>query len=155
MTTMKMHNATTISVEGTRTTNNCKTIYDITTGTFYASVGATAEAFGVDISTVSHALSGKRKIKTVAGHRICYAIDIMEHLEEIAAQTRSRYLKVKAYDEMMAKKEELANTKVAVAKHKNRVAKLLADLNRERQLLSEAEAKLAELEGGNENEFIY
>ena len=152
MTTMKMHNATEISVEGTRTTGNCKTVYDITTGKFYASVGATAEALGVDISTVSHALSGKRKIKLTAGHRICYASDIMEHLEEIAAQTRSRYLKAKAYDEMMAKKEELVNTKAAVAKHKNRIAKLLADLNREKHLLAESEAHLAELEGGNENE---
>lgn len=146
MTTMKIHDRSEVQAQGNFTNGNCKTVYDITTGTFYVSVGATAEAFGVDISTVSHALSGKRKIKSVAGHKICYAREIMEHMEEIAAQTRSRYLKAKAYDELIAKKEELANTKAAVAKHKNHVERLLADLNREKHLLAESEAKLAELE---------
>lgn len=141
--TLTVHNQTNVTAKGHHVNNNCKAVFCITTGEIFASVGDTAEAMGVDISTISHHLRGK--MHTCKGKKFCYVSNITEHLEEISAQTQSRYHKVKAYDEAIARKDALHKATEKLAHHKARYEKLAEQLEKEIDLMHEAEREVDSL----------
>lgn len=145
--TITVHKETSVSAKGTHRRRNSKPIFCITTGEIFSSVGDAADAIGVDISTMSHALLGK--VKTCKGKRFCYVTNITEHLEEISQQTQSRNEKVLAYDKAIAKKEALSKATEKLAKHRARYEKLAQQLEREIDLIHEAEREVDMLKQQN------
>ena len=152
--TINIQNASTVNVNGTHTSKNCKAIYNITTGEFYASGLDTAKALGVDPGTVSAALNGR--MRTVKGCRLCFLSRIMEHLEEIHAQNRIRAErdsinaeKIAAYDaivaEQEAKRKAKAKAEERVNAHKAKIDALRRQIEAESSALSEAEIYLGSI----------
>lgn len=136
--TINIQKASNVHVDGHHRNNNCKAVYNITTGEIYASGLDAANALGIDPSCVSAVLTGKSK--TCKGMRFCFVSKMMENLEEITEQNRIRTTKVTAYDTMMAKQTAKQNAQENAAKHRANCEKLRAKLEKEMQLLQEAEA---------------
>ena len=139
MATIRVHSTSEVTGQGTRTKGNTKPIFCITTGEIFTSSIDAAEIIGCSRSNVSWALTGRSK--TCKGLRICPLSDIVEHLEEIAAIARERNVKVMAYDRISAKEEAIRQADEVRTKHRERCAKLRADLEKEMLLLAEAEEK--------------
>ena len=140
-----------VTVNGTHNNANCKPVYNITTGEFYASGIDIANSLGVQPETVSCALHGK--VRTVKGCRLCFVSKIMEHLEEINEQNRIRAErdhinaeKADAYDAVITEQEAKAKAKAKaaerVAAHKAKIDALRRQIEEESSSLSEAEADL-------------
>lgn len=153
--TINIQNASTVNVNGTHNHTNCKPVYNITTGAFYASGLDIAKTLGVDPASVSSALNGK--IRTVKGCRICFVSRIMEHLEEINEQNRIRVErdrinaeKIAAYDaiveEQEAKRKAKAKAEERVNAHKARLEALRRQIEEESALMDEATTELNQFE---------
>lgn len=136
--TINIQNATNVNAIGHRNGKNCKAVYNITTGEIYTSGIDAANALDVDPSCVSGALTGKSK--TCKGMRLCLVSRMMEYLEEITEQNRIRVAKVAAYDAMMAEQNAKKMAQENFTKHKARCEELQAKLEKEMQLMQEAEA---------------
>ena len=109
---------------GTRSNGNCKPVLCITTGEIFASATDAAEKFGVSLCVVAHAASGR--IRTVKGKRFCYIKDVMQHLEEIAENTRIREEKLAEYDKIVnadKRKQELEQRKARLAAAREKLEK--------------------------------
>ena len=143
--TFNIQNASIINVEGHRTHKNCKAVYCITTGEVYASVADAAEQNGVTTTAMSWAVSGKSK--SCKGKRFCFVSNIVEHLDEIATNSRSREAKVVAYNEMVEKQEKIRKAQAKVDKHDARIAELQEALNKEMALMTDAQNELLTLKG--------
>ena len=124
---------------GSRSNGNCKPVICITTGAIYASATDAAEKLGVSQATLCLAASGK--IKTCKGKRWCYIQHIMQHLEEIAENTRVREEKVLAYDKIVGKEKRKQELGVRKAK----LAAMKAKLEKEAAAIAEEEAELNEV----------
>lgn len=142
--TFNIQNASIINVEGHRTHKNCKAVYCITTGEVYASVADAAEAIGVTKTAMSWALSGRSK--SCKGKRFCFINQIVEHLDEIASNNRSREAKVTAYNEMIEKQEKIRKAQAEVDKHDARIAELQEALEKEMALRADAQSELDKLQ---------
>lgn len=142
--TFNIQNASIINVEGHRTHKNCKAVYCITTGEVYASVADAAEAIGVTKTAMSWALSGRSK--SCKGKRFCFINQIVEHLDEIASNNRSREAKVTAYNEMVEKQEKIRKAQTKVDKHDARIAELQEALEKEMSLRADAQSELDALQ---------
>lgn len=136
--TINIQNATNVNVIGHRNNKNCKAVYNITTGEIYASGLDAAHAIGADRSSVSNTLTGRTK--SCMGMRLCLVSKIMENLEEITEQNRIRAEKVAAYDAMIAKQNAAKEAEEKLAIHRANCEKLRAKLEREMQMMQEAEA---------------
>jgi hypothetical protein len=144
--TINIQNASTVNVTGYRTSKNCKAVYCITTGEFYASATDAAEANNTSVANVSNVLCGRTM--TCNGKRFCLVSKIMEHLEEINQENAKRAERERLNAEKMterdaenARLEVIRNAKAKVARHKEKVAELEAELTNERRLVEEAEAE--------------
>lgn len=135
--TINIQKASNVNVTGHHNNKNCKAVYNITTGEIYASGIDAANALDIDPSCVSSALTGKSK--TCKGMRLCLVSKIMENLEEITEQNRIRVAKVAAYDAMIAEQNAKQAAQEKLAKHKANVDALRLKLEKEMQLLQEAE----------------
>ena len=138
-----IQNCANVTVNGNHNHKNCKPVYNITTGKFYASGLDIANALNVEPGTVSAALN--KKLHTVKGMRICFVRDIMEYLDEINEANRIRAEKVAAYDAMMAKQNKLAELEASVAQRTARIAHQEDQTAKERELLAADEKLLREL----------
>lgn len=136
--TINIQNATNVSVTGHHSNKNCKAVYNITTGEIYASGIDAANVLETDPSCVSAALTGRSK--TCKGMRLCLVSKIMENLEEITEQNRIRLEKVAAYDTMVAKQNAAKEAEEKLATHRANCEKLRAKLEKEMQMMQEAEA---------------
>lgn len=136
--TVNIQKASNVNVTGHHRNNNCKAVYNITTGEIYASGLDAANALEIDPSCVSAALIGKSR--TCKGMRLCFVSKMMEHLEEITEQNRIRIAKVAAYDTMIAEQTAKQKAQENLEKHRAKCDELRAKLEREMQLLQEAEA---------------
>lgn len=136
--TINIQQATNVNVTGHRSNKNCKAVYNITTGEIYASGLDAANALGIDASCISAVLTGKSK--TCKGMRFCLVSKVMEHLDEITEQNRIRVAKVAAYDTMIAEQTAKQKAQESLEKHRAKCNELRAKLEKEMQLLQEAEA---------------
>ena len=124
---------------GHRSNGNCKPVFCITTGEIYASATDAAEKLGVSLTVLAHAASGK--IRTCKGKRWCYIQHIMQHLEEIAENTRVREEKVAAYDKIVGKEKR----KQALGERKAKLAAAQAKLEKEAAAIAAEEAELGDM----------
>lgn len=130
-----------VTVVGHRTSKNCKAVYNITTGAVYASVSDAADALGITLGAASQVVCGK--LKTCKGMRLCYVSKMMEHLEEITEVNRIRSEKVAAYDAIIAEQNAKKEAQENIVKHRANVEALRQKLEKEMQLLQEAQALCA------------
>ena len=138
MKTIRIHNATEISAEGTRTKGNCKPVFCITTGIVYTSAADAAEKVGCSPSNMSWALT--KRMSTCKGMRFCYIANITEYLGEISETARSRAEKISAYDAIIASQNAERNARKEFATRQKNCEVLRARLEKEMRLMSEAQA---------------
>lgn len=124
---------------GYRSNGNCKPVFCITTGEIYASATDASEKLGVSLTVLAHAASGR--LKTCKGKRYCYVQHIMQHLEEIAENTRVREEKVAAYDKIVGKEKRLQE----LGARKAKLASMKAKLEKEAAAIAAEEAALDEV----------
>lgn len=142
MTTLKLHNETTIKANGTHVNGNSKAVLCIDTGEVFASMTDAAEHLGVTKSNVSLALNGK--IRTCKGKHLCYLSKADEHLESITSRIREMQAleeKAAAYDAFMARQEEAAR---AERERQEKIAKANEKLERRREIVRRLQTQLAE-----------
>jgi hypothetical protein len=113
--TINIQKCSNVTVIGHHSGRNCKAVYNITTGQFYASVLDTARILEVSHGAVSFALSPDHK-RTCKGMRLCFVSRIMENLDEIKEANDIR-AKKSAEDE--AASTEYAKLRKAQEDYKN------------------------------------
>ena len=132
--TVNIQKCSNITVLGHHSNSNCKIVYNITTGEFYASVLDTSKILGVTQGAVSFSLNPDHK-RTCKGMRLCYLSRIMEYLDEIQEANRTRTErdrtnaeKASAYDAIMTEQEakRKAKAKAEVPGSPKRLSALLA-----------------------------
>lgn len=136
--TITIHNRSEIPAQGTSTRGNRKSIYCITTGEVYASQTDAARILGVNHSAISWVVTGR--MKTCKGLRFCYCSAITDHFDEIAEVARMTSQKANEYDRIIANRERESRAREAFAIHQANCEKLRAKLERETQLMNEAQA---------------
>ncbi len=139
--TINIQKCSNVTVNGHHTHKNCKPVYCIDTGEMFASALDAAAANGVSHPTMSHALTGR--YKTCNGKRFCYVSKMMEHLEEITEANRIRCEKVAAYDAIIAEQNAKKQAQENLVKHQANIDALRQKLEKEMQLLQEAQALCA------------
>lgn len=145
---LTLTNRSEITAQGKRTSKCCKPVMCLTTGEVFASVCDAADNANCKQSTMSYAIANHNNCK---GNRYCFVADVLEHLDELAENLRIREGKVRAYDEIMRQKNATQEAAANLAKRKANCAKLQAQLEKETQLLHEAEQEVAKYEGRGEN----
>ena len=130
-----------VTAYGTHTCKNHKPIFCITTFTVYASVTDAANAIGVKVSTLSHALT--RKSHACQGMKFCFVSEMPTHFEEIAEAGRKLLSKANAYDTIIAERERIRKAKEDREIHKAKYEELLKAAKEEARLLAEAEEIIA------------
>ena len=83
-------NACTATVAGIRTHGNCKPIFCLTTGEFFASLLDACDKYNITQSNLSYHLMGHSKHQTCKGLKFCYASKVQEHYDEITQQMREK-----------------------------------------------------------------
>lgn len=131
----------TIEIHGTHAIKNHKPIFCITEFKAYASVTDAAEAIGVKVSTLSHALT--RKSHACRGLKFCFVSEMAEHFEEIAEAGRKFIEKANAYDIIVAEREKLRKAEEDKEKHEAKLVELRMAIEEETRLLAEANAIIA------------
>lgn len=139
--TINIQQAANVNAIGHHTSKNCKLIYCIDTGYFYASVTDAAEVLGVSVSTLSYALNNDGA--KCQGKRFCFVSKIYGHLGEIAEANRIRNEKIAAYDAMIAEQNAKREAQANLAKHQANIDALRLKLEREMALMQEAQALCA------------
>lgn len=147
MTKIIVGNKGELTAQGNRTNGNCKPIFCIDSGEVFASITCAAEAINVHMTALSQAVNGK--VKRCKGKRYCFVSNVIAHLEEIASAQREREEKIRAYDEMIRQQNAAKEAEAEFAKRKANCEKLQRQLEKEMQLMHEAEekAKLYEDQG--------
>jgi hypothetical protein len=136
--TINIRKASNVKAVGHHTNGNSKPVFCITDGSVYASVSDAAEKVGVHHSVMSNAISGRSK--TCKGKRYCFISDVIVHLDEIATNIYARNQKVEAYDAMIAEQNAAKEAEAKLAIHRANCDKLRAKLEKEMQMMQEAEA---------------
>lgn len=131
-----VHNVATICGKGKRSNGNCHAIFDITTGDIYTSCTDAAEGIGIVQSAISAACKGV--VKTVRGHKICKVDKLDEHIPEISKAIS----KANAYDELLFKEHARKELQDFIATKENEVLELTKALNKAKDEIAEAKAKL-------------
>ena len=144
--TINIQNCANVTVIGHRKSKNCKLVYNITKGCWYASVSDAAETLGVTPASISLALDRNKK-RTVKGMRLCLYTDMIYHLDEISEQNRIREAKSNAYDKQARLLDEIHGARERIAKHSDRICK-----NNER--ISKYQAKIDALQAQNDKETV-
>ena len=136
--TINIKRAVNVTAVGIHTNGNSKPVFCITDGSVYASVTDAAEKNGTTLASMSHAVCGRQK--TCNGKRYCFISDVMCYLDEISDNYKIRAEKIAAYDAMIAEQNAKKEAAENLAKHKAKCEELRIKLEREMQLLKEAEA---------------
>lgn len=131
-----IHKETTIRGKGKRSNGNCHAIFDITTGDIYTSCTDAAEGIGIVQSAISAACKGV--VKTVRGHKICKVDKLDEHIPEISEAIS----KANAYNELLFKEHARKELQDFIATKENEVLELTKALNKAKDEIAEAKAKL-------------
>lgn len=142
MTTLKLHNETTIKANGVHVNGNSKAVLCIDTGEVFASMTDAAEHLGVTQANVSYTLNGRQR--TCKGKHLCYLSKADEHLEAITNRIREMQeleKKAAAYDAFMARQEEAAR---AERERQEKIAKANEKLERRREIVRRLQVQLSE-----------
>lgn len=131
-----VHKETIIRGKGKRSNGNCHAIFDITTGDIYTSCTDAAEGIGIVQSAISAACKGV--VKTVRGHKICKVDKLDEHIPEISEAIS----KANAYDELLFKEHARKELQDFITTKENEVLELTKALNKAKDEIAEAKAKL-------------
>lgn len=135
--TINIKRAVNVTATGRHIHGACKPVYCITDGTIYASVTDVAEKIGAHITEVSKMVRGKQK--TLRGKKYCFLANVMDHIGEISENIQTLNEKAAIYDAMIAEQNAKKEAAENLAKHKAKRDKLLAELEKEEQLVKEAE----------------
>jgi hypothetical protein len=142
--TITIKKVATVDAEGQRRNNNSKPVFCITTGMPYTSVLDAAKAMNVDPSCISNVINGKGK--TCCGKRWCSIENLMEHLDEIAENIRSREEKAAAYDAIVYEREAKQRAFEEIENHQKncndirlKIAELQKKFEEETKLRNEAQ----------------
>lgn len=136
--TVNIQNCANVNVLGHHSNRNCKAVYNITTGDFYASVLDAARILEVSAGAVSFALSTNHK-RTCKGMRLCFVSRIMEYLDEIK---EANDIRAKKSDEDRAASTEYTKLHKAqedYKKHKQSAEEFRRLMEEELRLTEEAE----------------
>lgn len=136
--TINIQNASNVTVIGQHTNRNCKTVYNITTGDFYASVLDTARILEVSPGAVSFALSPNHK-RTCQGMRLCFVSRILENLDEIKEANDARAKKSAENAHCSAECERFHKAQEDYKKHKQSAENFRRLMEEELRLMGEAE----------------
>lgn len=142
MTTLKLHNETTIKANGTHGTYNNKPVLCIDTGEVFVSIMDAAEHLGVNPTNVSNTLLGRQR--TCKGMHLCYLSKADEHLEAITGRIREMQefeKKAAAYDAFVARQEAAAR---AERERQEKIAKANEKLERRREIVRRLQVQLSE-----------
>lgn len=162
MTTIKMNRIANITAIGHHGHKNSKPVVRLAPFAIYASALDAGEANNVTVSAISLVCNGKSK--SCKGQCFCWLSDLFEHLDEINEHINAQNAKAEAYDALIAKQKAEKEAKERAIKHKAKcdkleeaIAKKIRQLEKEKQLLAEAERlcsvtnKKEELNMDNEN----
>lgn len=153
MTTLKLHNETTIKANGVHVRGNSKAVLCIDTGEIFASQTDAAEHLGVHPANVSNVLLGKQR--TCKGMHLCYLSKADEHLESITGRIREMQAleeKAAAWDAFVARQEEerraaarrIEEAARAERERQEKIAKANEKLERRREIVRRLQAQLSE-----------
>ena len=94
-----------VTVESTmkRINKNCKPVFDITTGTIYASQSDVVKMLNSFSSDVSNACNGK--LTSIKGHRLCKLSDLIYHIEELSENMKKYYEIYKRFEKEILEEE--------------------------------------------------
>lgn len=136
--TINIQNASNVTVIGQHTSRNCKTVYNITTGDFYASVLDTSRILEVSPGAVSFALSPNHK-RTCKGMRLCFVSRILENLDEIKEANDARAKKSAESANCSAECEKFHKAQADYKKHKQSAENFRRLMEEELRLMEEAD----------------
>ena len=158
MTTLNIHNETTIKAKGTHTMRNNKPVICVDTGEVFASITDAAEHLGVRSTNISKVVTGV--YKTCKGMRFCLLSRATENLDILAGQIRTmnadaedarkwrahqaeqEAIRKAEEDRIRAEQERIAAIERAKAEHEERKKKLEARLERRKRIIERIEAEL-------------
>lgn len=135
--TIKINKTANINAIGHHTNGNCKPTVRLAPFAIYASATDAAERNNVTAGAIS--LVCNKKSKYCKGKRYCYLEDLMEHLDEINDELNAQYTKAEAYDAIVARQRAEKEAREKYSKHQQKCAELRAKLEKEMQLMHEAE----------------
>ena len=142
--TINIQNCANVNVLGHHSGRNCKAVYNITNGDFYASVLDAAKILEVSPGAVSFALSPNHT-RTCKGMRLCFVSRIMEHLDEIKAANDIRAEKSAEDEAASTEYAKICKARENCKKHKEAVDELRRKLDEATALMESAEAELKAL----------
>lgn len=158
MTTLNIHNETTIKAKGTHTMRNNKPVICVDTGEVFASITDAAEHLGVRSTNISKVVTGV--YKTCKGMRFCLLSRATENLDILTGQIRTlnadaedarkwreyqaeqEAIRKAEEDRIRAEQERIAAIEKAKADREERKAKLEARVERRRRIIERIESEL-------------
>ena len=158
MTTLNIHNETTIKAKGTHTMRNNKPVICVDTGEVFASITDAAEHLGVRSTNISKVVTGV--YKTCKGMRFCLLSRATENLDILTGQIRTlnadaedarkwreyqaeqEAIRKAEEDRIRAEQERLAAIERAKAERAERKRKLEERLERRKRIIERQEAEL-------------
>lgn len=158
MTTLNIHNETTIKAKGIHTQKNNKPVICVDTGEVFASMTDAAEHLGVHPHCISDTIRGK--CKTVKGKHFCLLSKATENLDILTSQitklnadaedarkwreyqAEQERIRREEEERIRAEQERLAAIERAKAEREERKKKLEERLERRNRIIERLEAEL-------------
>jgi predicted transcriptional regulator len=136
--TINIQNCANVNVLGHHNGRNCKAVYNITKGVFYASVLDAARILEVSPGAVSFALSPNHT-RTCKGMRLCFVSRIMENLDEIKVANDIRAKKSAEDEAASTEYAKLRKAQEDYKKHKQNAEEFRRLEAEELRLMEEAD----------------
>ena len=158
MTTLNIHNETTIKAKGTHAQKNHKPVICIDTGEVFASMIDAAEHIGVHPHSISDHIRGR--LKTINGKRFCLLSRATENLDVLTSQisklnadaedarkwreyqAEQEAIRKAEEDRIRAEQERLAAIERERVERRERKAKLEERMERRARIIERLEAEL-------------
>ena len=133
-----------IEVEGTHTSRNCKPVVCLTDVRIFASVTDCANAYGVDISSITGAMTGKSKT-AANGKEFCLLSEYASHIGKLSNAVQTYRAKATKYDAIIAQQERIRKAHETHELRKAKYLKAWHEFEQAKKLLEESEAEVKAL----------